>query len=176
MENFAHDSLQALVQLQGDGRHARPAAHHQESTVPQLAQLERVLTSGLGFIRYPSPNSSIPIIKNEELILLRAEANINLNDLGTALTDINQIRTESGGLDAARARWAPRSRPSTSCSTTGSSPCCTRAGTAGSTSGATAGWRWSRPETSPEAARSGGPLPEVVHLTLPIPRDEVLAR
>ncbi len=44
------------------------------------------------------PNHSIPIIKNEELILLRAEANIGLGQLGTALTDINFIRVNSGKL------------------------------------------------------------------------------
>ena len=54
----------------------------------------------MGWIRYPSPTSPIPLIKNEELILLRAEANINLGDLASALLDINQVRTESGGLAA----------------------------------------------------------------------------
>jgi len=44
------------------------------------------------------PNHSIPLIKNEELILLRAEANIGLNNLGAALTDINFIRVNSGKL------------------------------------------------------------------------------
>ena len=46
----------------------------------------------------PSPNTPIPIIKNEELILLHAEASIGLNDLTTATTDLNLIRTASGGL------------------------------------------------------------------------------
>ena len=32
------------------------------------------------------------------MVLLRAEANIGLGDLGTALTDINLVRTTSGGL------------------------------------------------------------------------------
>jgi hypothetical protein len=44
------------------------------------------------------PNHSIPVIKNEELILLRAEANIGLNQLGAALSDINFIRQNSGKL------------------------------------------------------------------------------
>ena len=58
------------------------------------------LTSNLGWNRYPTPSTPIPIIKNEELILLRAEASIGLSDLGTALTDINTIRTRSGNLPA----------------------------------------------------------------------------
>jgi hypothetical protein len=49
-------------------------------------------------VRYPSPNSPIPLIKNEELILLRAEANIGLSDFASALSDINLVRQTSGGL------------------------------------------------------------------------------
>jgi len=56
------------------------------------------LSSALGWIRYPSPATPIPIIKNEELILLRAEASIGNTDLATALTDINTVRTLSGNL------------------------------------------------------------------------------
>jgi hypothetical protein len=40
----------------------------------------------------------VPIIRNEELILLRAEANIGLNQLAAALPDINYIRTSAGLL------------------------------------------------------------------------------
>jgi hypothetical protein len=47
---------------------------------------------------FGSPTAPIPIIRNEELILLRAEANIGLNLLGPALTDINLIRQTSGNL------------------------------------------------------------------------------
>jgi len=56
------------------------------------------LTSDHTFKIYPSKDSPVPIIRNEELILLRAEANIGLNDVSTAATDINFIRTTSGGL------------------------------------------------------------------------------
>ena len=49
---------------------------------------------------YPSNTSAIPIIRNEELILLRAEANLQLGNLQAALDDINLIRTTSGGLPA----------------------------------------------------------------------------
>jgi hypothetical protein len=38
------------------------------------------------------------MIKTEELILLRAEANIGLNNLGPAVDDINIVRTTSGLL------------------------------------------------------------------------------
>lgn len=47
---------------------------------------------------YGSPTASIPIIRNEELILLRAEANIGSAQLAAAVDDINYIRVNSGGL------------------------------------------------------------------------------
>lgn len=40
----------------------------------------------------------IPILKNEELYLLRAQAKIGLGDLAGATVDINVVRTASGGL------------------------------------------------------------------------------
>lgn len=57
------------------------------------------LSSDISFTQYSSPSSSIPIIRNEELILLRAEANYNLENYDDAADDINFIREESGGLE-----------------------------------------------------------------------------
>ena len=51
------------------------------------------------FSIYTTPSSDVPLIRNEELILMRAEANIQLNNLAAALVDINTIRTVSGKLD-----------------------------------------------------------------------------
>lgn len=45
-----------------------------------------------------NPGALIPIIKNEELILLRAEANLGIGNLQAAIDDINLIRVNSGGL------------------------------------------------------------------------------
>lgn len=49
---------------------------------------------------FVSASSTAPIaqLKNEELILLRAQAKIGLNDLPGAWTDINFVRQNSGGL------------------------------------------------------------------------------
>ncbi len=47
---------------------------------------------------YPSQTASNAYIRNEELILLRAEANLNLGNTAAAVNDINFIRTNSGGL------------------------------------------------------------------------------
>jgi hypothetical protein len=58
------------------------------------------LKSALSWIRYPTPNASIPIIRNEELFLLRAEANwfgITGSKL-QAVTDLNFIRQNAGNL------------------------------------------------------------------------------
>ncbi|MFY2557289.1 RagB/SusD family nutrient uptake outer membrane protein [Corallococcus terminator] len=56
------------------------------------------LTTDLGFTMYPTAESPVPIIRNEELILLRAEANIGLGQIGPAADDLNYIRTRSGRL------------------------------------------------------------------------------
>lgn len=58
------------------------------------------VTTDRTFALYPTLSSPIPLIRNEELILLRAEANLQLGNLSGALDDINLIRTVSGGLPA----------------------------------------------------------------------------
>ena len=58
-------------------------------------------SDSLGFIRYAGPTASVPIIRNEELILLRAEANRGIGgatNLLDAAKDINFIRVNSGNL------------------------------------------------------------------------------
>ncbi|HKN68138.1 MAG TPA: RagB/SusD family nutrient uptake outer membrane protein [Gemmatimonadaceae bacterium] len=57
----------------------------------------------LKFTRYftngaPDPNHPIPIIKNEELILLRSEAEWFTSQKALALADLNYVRVNSGGL------------------------------------------------------------------------------
>jgi hypothetical protein len=97
-ENCAHPSLASGVQDQASG--AADQRFLNKIVVRTTACSGDDLSSGFGWIRYPAPNSPIPIIKNEELVLLRAEANIGLGDLGTALIDINTVRTLSGNLPA----------------------------------------------------------------------------
>ncbi len=95
-ENFAHPSLETGAQLQVDG--VTRDQRFVDKIVKRAPLTNNGLTSDLGWIRYPSPGDGIPIIKNEELILLRAEANIGLSNFGAALTDINLVRQESGNL------------------------------------------------------------------------------
>lgn len=56
------------------------------------------LTSNYVFTLYSSNSSPLPIIRNEELLLLRAEANIQLTHYTEAADDINHVRAVSGGL------------------------------------------------------------------------------
>lgn len=58
------------------------------------------IPTDVAFSLYPDQATPIPIIRNEELILLRAEANIGLGNLATALTDLNFVRQAAGGLPA----------------------------------------------------------------------------
>jgi hypothetical protein len=97
-ENFAHPSLETGAQLQVDG--VTLDQRFLDKIVPRPISSNNGLTSDLGWIRYPSPGSPIPIVKKEELILLRAEANIGLSNLPAALPDINLVRTTSGNLPA----------------------------------------------------------------------------
>ena len=98
-ENFAHPSLETDAQLQPGG------AKDQRFLDKVVPRPERSVGSGagqlsshLGWIRYATPITPIPIIRNEELILLRAEANIGLSNLLPATDDINVVRTVSGKL------------------------------------------------------------------------------
>lgn len=97
-ENFAHPQLRDSAQLQTGG--VLLDARFLSKTFARASQTTDSLTSNLGWSVYPGPNSPIPIIRNEELLLLRAEANLRLNNLSAALNDINFVRTTSGGLPA----------------------------------------------------------------------------
>jgi hypothetical protein len=93
----AHDSIVADAEQQGSGQpDARVLRKVVELEVPR-SLLD--LTSNFRFDPlYPSPFASVSIIRNEELILLRAEANIGLGNVAAAAEDINFIRVNSGGL------------------------------------------------------------------------------
>ena len=58
------------------------------------------VTSDVRFTHYPSLGSPIPVIRNEELILIQAEALWFDGDPVMAMTYLNEVRTRSGGLVA----------------------------------------------------------------------------
>jgi hypothetical protein len=92
---LAHPSLRTDAQTKPDGSlDARVLA----KTAIITARTVQGITSDLVFTIYESNTSPVPIIRNEELILLRAEARFNTGNPAGALADINFIRTTSGGL------------------------------------------------------------------------------
>ena len=93
---LAHPSIVADAQLQADGS---PDARL-ERKVTQLDEPRTVqgITTDRLFTVYNSPDAPIPIIRNEGLILLRAEARYFTGDPVGALQDINLIRQRSGEL------------------------------------------------------------------------------
>jgi len=96
---WAHPSLKADAQTNGAAVDARFTRK-----VRQLAMGDGagMLESDLKFNAY-SATAPVPIIRNEELLLLRAEALWGLNDpamLPAAIADLNRVRTISGGLAA----------------------------------------------------------------------------
>jgi starch-binding outer membrane protein, SusD/RagB family len=56
------------------------------------------ITSNVQFTLYNSTTSPEPMLRNEELILLRAEAELETGDVASATADINFIRVNSGNL------------------------------------------------------------------------------
>lgn len=100
--NVAHPSLQDSLAVNGgsDLRFTAKVADRGTVLCDPLATPARC--SSLSWIVYPNPNSPIPLIRNEELILIRAEANNNktARDAAAAAADINFIRVNSGGLAA----------------------------------------------------------------------------
>ncbi|MFL5482859.1 MAG: RagB/SusD family nutrient uptake outer membrane protein [Gemmatimonadaceae bacterium] len=93
---LAHPSIETDAERQPSGaldaRVLAKVAH-----LPDVHTVQGI-SSDLVFTIYNSPSAPVPIIRNEELILLRAEARYFTGDQAGALTDINFIRTTSGGL------------------------------------------------------------------------------
>jgi starch-binding outer membrane protein, SusD/RagB family len=69
-----------------------------KATVGTVSLSTQGVTSNVRITAYASNVAPVPIIKNEELILLRAEANLNLGNRAAAIDDINFVRVNSGGL------------------------------------------------------------------------------
>jgi starch-binding outer membrane protein, SusD/RagB family len=92
---YAHPSIAATAEKTAAGAPDRRVARKLRMVMPRTLNM---LTSDMQFTIYPSPSTGVPIIRNEELILLRAEANIALGNLPAAVDDINFIRVQAGGL------------------------------------------------------------------------------
>ncbi|MGE0547330.1 MAG: RagB/SusD family nutrient uptake outer membrane protein [Kofleriaceae bacterium] len=93
---YAHESIVADAMMNGmvvDARLTRKVTMTEQGSA-------RGLSSEYAFTIYQSPNDAVPIIRNEELLLLLAEARyFTLDDAG-AMMALNAVRTLSGGLTA----------------------------------------------------------------------------
>ncbi len=90
--NWIHDS----AQLQVDGRTLDQRVLTKLVAVAPFT-LDKILAN-YQFTMYSSVSAPVPMLRNEELILLRAEANLGLNQPAAAVTDINFVRATSGNL------------------------------------------------------------------------------
>ena len=100
-DQLAHPSIEADAAQQtrpGGAVDFRYAAKVTKLATPRVAPQTAGITTDLQFTIYPTNTSRIPIIRNEELILLRAEANLGLGNFAVAINDINFIRVNSGGV------------------------------------------------------------------------------
>jgi hypothetical protein len=102
---YAHPSLATDVQLKANGQpDDRYAAKIRTGLAPRAGVANASgpvsLTSTIGFNMWPTASSPMAIIRNEELILLRAEARLATGDKAGAIADINVARVNSGGLAA----------------------------------------------------------------------------
>ncbi len=102
---YAHASFQTDVQLKANGSpDDRYTAKIRTGLPPRQGPVTgdgpTSATSTFGFSIWPTTSSAIPIIRNEELILLRAEARLATGDKAGAIADLNIVRQNSGGLPA----------------------------------------------------------------------------
>lgn len=93
---YAHPRLRDGAELRGNGE---PDLRAQTKLRAVESLTVSGVTSDVQFTLYDTPTASIPWVKNEELILLRAEAHIGLEEYDEAETDLNFIRENAGGLE-----------------------------------------------------------------------------
>jgi starch-binding outer membrane protein, SusD/RagB family len=91
--NYVGDNLDSLV----DTRVTQKAAIPTNIALPAAIIGPTGLTSSRAVNIFPEPNFSTTIIRNEELLLLRAEARMlgTMPDVAGALADINRVRAAS---------------------------------------------------------------------------------
>jgi hypothetical protein len=103
---YAHPSLETDAQKQTDGTSldARYLAKvdkllNADKTVKTITSMtDPALKTTIKFKRYPTNISPVPIIRNEELMLYKAEALWFTGDKAGAIDELNFVRTKSGKL------------------------------------------------------------------------------
>jgi hypothetical protein len=94
---FAHPSL--LDDAQMNAAMELDARFTEKVFVLDEPETQQGISTDVGLLVFSELDDPIPIITNEELILLRAEARLGLDMFQLAADDINFIRVESGELD-----------------------------------------------------------------------------
>jgi hypothetical protein len=99
---LAHPHLQTDAQKQADGTtlDQRFVDKIKVLAKPVQSTNDSTLNSPITFQNYSAADSPVPAIRNEELILLRAEALWFTSDHANALIELNKVRTISGKLPA----------------------------------------------------------------------------
>jgi hypothetical protein len=92
---YVHPSILSGAQLRANGQ---PDLRLTSKTAVGVSRVVQQVQGTNKFTNYPTSTTPVPILKNEELILLRAEANYQNGNVQGALDDINFIRVNSGGL------------------------------------------------------------------------------
>lgn len=93
--HYAHPRIRGEAQLQADGSLDRRALDKAEP-IPAFTLFEITVSDQMDV--YESLSAPLPWIRNAELLLIRAEANLALGDDGAALADVNAVREAEGGL------------------------------------------------------------------------------
>jgi hypothetical protein len=102
---YAHMSFQQNAELKANGQpDDRMTAKHRGG-LPSRSGLNTAdgpvsAPTTNGYNIWPTSTTNMATIRNEELILLRAEARLGTGDKAGAIADLNQVRTNSGGLPA----------------------------------------------------------------------------
>ncbi|MEO6444689.1 MAG: RagB/SusD family nutrient uptake outer membrane protein [Gemmatimonadaceae bacterium] len=91
----AHPSFLQDVQRRADGT---PDLRSGKVAISTTTLTSQGISSNQRLNLYASNVTPIALIRNEELVLLRAEANIALGNRSAAIQDLNFIRTVAGGL------------------------------------------------------------------------------
>jgi len=105
---YVHPSLAGLVQNQAGGApdarwssKTRVVPPHATGNPPVSSNIKPVMyNDNSGGTSVADLGADIPIIKNEELLLLSAEVNLGLGSKAAAIADIDSVRIQSGGLAA----------------------------------------------------------------------------
>jgi hypothetical protein len=102
---FVHPRIPANAQKKLDGTPDNRVLAKVKS-IPPFARFGLTNVSAT-WTNYPTQSSPIPYFRNEEVILLRAEANLALGNTAAAVADINLVRVNAGGLPPITLPYTP---------------------------------------------------------------------